>query len=647
MKNIIKIAKDQEVSSDFIGDEHSCIVDANSSLQLNPKFFKLICWYENEYSYACRVVDSIKYSEENKYKLTASFVIPSIKSIPTKPIQNFNKEYIVSNCHISGKPKLMLSSQETEFKTEKPLEVSGFKQFILRDSKQNKDISLARNDGTDIAVSRLLVKENKIFNYLKTKERLEEVKKEFSKMANMTEKLLKKSNQNKCEANSLGEELYSDKDKKDSKRKLDSTRLSLPAVIKSIRTNEFAQKCIGDKDAFNAHKTEVSNTITIKNNSDYSNTPKVNANRNQQLQNKSNVFGNLKILKNPRQICQHEEASKITEAVDDQKNLKPEDTAWIPIKTCADSLYNNRINQVTDSNAHKSDLWKFDLCTKKIVNHDIRHTKVMELEVTKNKLNDKSIISRSEKICNNNITKNEEIKQKNSIENNQDVTSSDSNNEKFNNVLIKYDINNLNRTQNLPDVISSKSNNKDKMKTSNESNLNRKKLTVTCIKPESSELKNDDVATLSVSRNEIRKKILVGIMKILAAKALENKTRTPSLVTTNTTTSNREVCKSLDIYDKLESASASDSDNSFQINEKTSQVLDVMDLSSSAEELARLDKICRIIEISDEMSDKLFSALNDDENNTKKTKWSFKDLCERLKFDEFCNNVFGEPSSLD
>lgn len=667
MKHIIKIAKDQEVSSDFMGDEHSCIVDANSSLQLNPKFFKLICWYENEYSYACRVVDSIKYSEENIYKLTASFIIPSIRSVPTKPIQNLNKEYIVSNCHISSKPKVMLSSQETGIKTEKPLEDSGFKQLVLRDSKQSEDISLAWNDEAEITVARPLVKETKNSNYLssvtldesfmqnnnylKTKERLEEVKKEFSKMANMTETLLKKSNRNKCEANSLRKKLYSDEDKKDTKRKHNSTRLTLPTVMKSNRMNESPQKIVNEiyEDAFNAHKTEVSNIVIIKNNSHYSDTPDVNANGNQQVQNKSNnVFGKVKILENPRQICQHKEASKITEAVDDQENLKPENTACIPIKTCAALSYNSKINQVTDSYAHKTDLWKFDLCTKKIVNHDIRHTNLIELEVTNNKLNDKSIQTRTEKICNNNITMNEKIKQINSIENKQDVTSSESNHEKFNNVLIKYEeVKNLNRSQNLPDVISSESNNKGKMKTLNESNLNRTKLTVTYVNPESSELKNDDVTTLSVSRNEIRKKILVGIMKILAAKALENKTRTPSLVTTNTATSKGEVYKSLDIYDKLDSESASDSDNSFQINEKTSQVLDVMDLSSSAEELARLDKICRIIEISDEMSDKLFSALNNDDNNTKKTKWSFKDLCERLKFDEFCNNVFGEPSSLD
>ncbi|GBP28383.1 Glyceraldehyde-3-phosphate dehydrogenase 1 [Eumeta japonica] len=64
MKNIVKISKDKAVSSDFIGDSHSCTLDVDSSMQLKPDFFKLVCWYENEYSYACRVVDLIFHFEK-------------------------------------------------------------------------------------------------------------------------------------------------------------------------------------------------------------------------------------------------------------------------------------------------------------------------------------------------------------------------------------------------------------------------------------------------------------------------------------------------------------------------------------------------------------------------------------------------------
>lgn len=99
-----------------------------------------------------------------------------------------------------------------------------------------------------------------------------------------------------------------------------------------------------------------------------------------------------------------------------------------------------------------------------------------------------------------------------------------------------------------------------------------------------------------------------------------------------------------DLYDKLDSASATDSNNSFEINERKSQVIHITDLTNSLEDLARLDKICRIIEISDELSDKLFSTLDQSDLSSGQKKWSFKDLCERIKLDEFCNKVFGKSS---
>ena len=49
------------VSSDFLGNEHSCIVDKNSSLMLNDHFIKIIAWYDNEWGYSKRIVDLIKW----------------------------------------------------------------------------------------------------------------------------------------------------------------------------------------------------------------------------------------------------------------------------------------------------------------------------------------------------------------------------------------------------------------------------------------------------------------------------------------------------------------------------------------------------------------------------------------------------------
>jgi glyceraldehyde 3-phosphate dehydrogenase len=60
LKGILGFTNDPVVSSDFIGDPHSAIYDAYSSMQLNSRFFKLIAWYDNEWGYSNRLVDILR-----------------------------------------------------------------------------------------------------------------------------------------------------------------------------------------------------------------------------------------------------------------------------------------------------------------------------------------------------------------------------------------------------------------------------------------------------------------------------------------------------------------------------------------------------------------------------------------------------------
>jgi len=53
--------EDEVVSQDFIGDTHSSIFDSKAGISLNPKFVKLVSWYDNECGYSHRVCDLIKY----------------------------------------------------------------------------------------------------------------------------------------------------------------------------------------------------------------------------------------------------------------------------------------------------------------------------------------------------------------------------------------------------------------------------------------------------------------------------------------------------------------------------------------------------------------------------------------------------------
>src|SRR5476651_290016 len=60
LKGILAYTTDEVVSTDFIHDKSSSIFDAGSGIELNPKFFKLVSWYDNEWGYSNRVVDLTK-----------------------------------------------------------------------------------------------------------------------------------------------------------------------------------------------------------------------------------------------------------------------------------------------------------------------------------------------------------------------------------------------------------------------------------------------------------------------------------------------------------------------------------------------------------------------------------------------------------
>jgi glyceraldehyde 3-phosphate dehydrogenase len=59
LKGILSYTEDEVVSSDFIGDPHSCIFDIKAGIALNDRFVKLVAWYDNEYGYSHRVIDLI------------------------------------------------------------------------------------------------------------------------------------------------------------------------------------------------------------------------------------------------------------------------------------------------------------------------------------------------------------------------------------------------------------------------------------------------------------------------------------------------------------------------------------------------------------------------------------------------------------
>jgi glyceraldehyde 3-phosphate dehydrogenase len=60
MKGIIEYTEDPIVSTDIIGNPHSCIFDASGTYVLGGNLVKVMAWYDNEWGYSNRVVDLIE-----------------------------------------------------------------------------------------------------------------------------------------------------------------------------------------------------------------------------------------------------------------------------------------------------------------------------------------------------------------------------------------------------------------------------------------------------------------------------------------------------------------------------------------------------------------------------------------------------------
>ncbi len=61
LKGILKYTEEELVSVDYIGNPHSCILDAKSTNVVDGLLVKVSGWYDNEWGYASRCVDLLRY----------------------------------------------------------------------------------------------------------------------------------------------------------------------------------------------------------------------------------------------------------------------------------------------------------------------------------------------------------------------------------------------------------------------------------------------------------------------------------------------------------------------------------------------------------------------------------------------------------
>lgn len=68
MKGFLGYTEDKVVSTDFVGDSRSSIIDAGAGIMLNDTFVKVISWYDNEWGYSNRLVDLMQHMRSRDAK---------------------------------------------------------------------------------------------------------------------------------------------------------------------------------------------------------------------------------------------------------------------------------------------------------------------------------------------------------------------------------------------------------------------------------------------------------------------------------------------------------------------------------------------------------------------------------------------------
>ncbi|MFN6152707.1 MAG: type I glyceraldehyde-3-phosphate dehydrogenase [Planctomyces sp.] len=57
LKGVMAYTNEKVVSTDFVGESHTCVFDAESGIALDSTFVKLVAWYDNEWGYSNKVLE--------------------------------------------------------------------------------------------------------------------------------------------------------------------------------------------------------------------------------------------------------------------------------------------------------------------------------------------------------------------------------------------------------------------------------------------------------------------------------------------------------------------------------------------------------------------------------------------------------------
>ncbi|CAK1586804.1 unnamed protein product [Parnassius mnemosyne] len=606
LKGIINISNEEAVSSDFNRDTHSCILDVNSSMQHKPNFFKLVCWYENEFSYACRVIDSIFFSEtqynQNIKETNLNSLVTKQKHLTRESLEYLRQPHVIGdNCTTDTLPNVLRDvSKSIDFKMKprysqifrkRPLssQISVINQSTLTDWKTKNRSDIFKTIDYDEITDKPASKHNKKSFYkscislkLPSPDRndtkmvrngLENVKREFNKVVNITEELLKKSKEHQF-----------------NRLKTISSESKIEYNLNELQKEpDLIQRNLNNDNIFikNYTKLQTDNLIEYK----YLN----DANKNEVTLNSEAIS-----LKRVDKTLTIDKTIDKIECIEGEDGIGFQEENNIHVKTLYD--FCETVTRCTSSEIISERA--IDELQEYKTKNNIQETSFHE--ITTSPINvmshecDLSTMNKSEKQIQEQYLDDQSLKVRNTITSGDGITT----------VLENKNTANVFETVILRHTEDNKT----------EQNENKALRRIV-------DEQNDLVLKQVTSRNILLR---------------------PSQETTNISINKMMTDvneRNDDIYDKLDSTSATNSDNSFHMDEKQSQVININDLTNSLDDLSRLEKICRIIEISDDLSNQLFSTLQEhDTTKMKNKKWSFKDLCEKIQLDDFCNKVFNQTN---
>ena len=65
LKGVLGYTEEPVVSSDFLGDSRTSILDANAGMALNDTFVKVVSWYDNEWGYSFKILELIQHIHQH------------------------------------------------------------------------------------------------------------------------------------------------------------------------------------------------------------------------------------------------------------------------------------------------------------------------------------------------------------------------------------------------------------------------------------------------------------------------------------------------------------------------------------------------------------------------------------------------------